>query len=123
MNNNNYYNYGGRGITVCERWLDFMNFKEDMYNSYLEHINNFGEQDTTLDRIDVNGNYEPSNCRWADIYEQENNKRDNIVLTYNGMTKTLPEWARYLDLPYSTLANRYRRKKPIAEILYPKKLR
>lgn len=109
--------YGGRGIEMCDEWEEsFEPFKEWA-------LNNGYAKDLSIDRINFNGNYEPSNCRWADIYEQANNKRDNIVLTYNGMTKTLPEWARYLDLPYSTLANRYRRKKPIAEILYPKKLR
>ena len=52
-----YKNYGGRGITVCERWLEFQNFYDDMHESFDEHVEKFGEKDTTLDRIDVNGNY------------------------------------------------------------------
>src|SRR5574344_1262502 len=60
-----YCNYGGRGIVICDRWLDFNNFKKDMYKSYLLHVDNFGENDTSIERIDVNGNYEigRASCR------------------------------------------------------------
>ncbi len=70
-NNNRYYDYGGRGIKVCERWKWFSNFLEDM-----------GErpEGRTLDRVDVNGNYEPSNCRWSTPKEQRNNQRPNDKL-------------------------------------------
>jgi hypothetical protein len=71
-----YEHYGGRGITVCERWLQFLNFKEDMYVSYLKHVKEFDEKNTTLDRFpNVMGNYEPSNCRWATLNEQMQNTR------------------------------------------------
>ena len=63
-----YKNYGGRGIKVCDRWLDINNFIEDMYPSY--------QEDLSLDRIDVNGNYEPTNCRWATNEMQSRNTRD-----------------------------------------------
>lgn len=67
--------YGGRGITVCERWLDFGGFHEDTHADYLKHVEEYGEADTTLDRLNSDGNYEPSNCRWATRTEQARNRR------------------------------------------------
>lgn len=99
-------NYGKRGITYCDRWEEFENFKKDMYNSYLEHIKKYGEKNTTIDRIDVNGNYEPSNCRWATYKEQANNTRQNHNITYNGETHTLHEWGNILGLSYDILRGR-----------------
>lgn len=76
--NNKYWtDYGGRGITYCEEWENFINFKNDMYLSYLDHVERYGEKQTSLDRKNVNGNYEPSNCVWATFEEQNNNKRIN----------------------------------------------
>lgn len=78
--NSSYKNYGERGITVCDRWLhSFENFLADM-----------GERPTSkhsIDRIDVNGNYEPSNCRWATNKEQCNNRRNNVTIEYKGKQK------------------------------------
>lgn len=98
-NNPNYKqfkDYGGRGITVCERWSKFENFLVDM-----------GErpEGTTLERIDNNGNYEPSNCRWATHQEQRRNA-SNVVMV-EGMC--LKDWAETLGLNYSTVKSRYRR--------------
>ena len=89
-----YKYYGARGITVYDRWKDsFDNFKVDMYDSYNKHAERYGESETTLDRINVNKNYEPSNCRWATWEEQANNKRDNHYISIDGDTKTIAEWA------------------------------
>ena len=75
INDTCYSKYGGRGISICDKWLTFENFKDDMYDSYLKHIERYGEKQTTIDRINSLGNYEPSNCRWATYKEQNNNKR------------------------------------------------
>ena len=78
VSSGNYKYYGAKGVKVCYRWRDFINFKEDMYNSYLEHVALYGEKQTTLDRIDPFGNYEPFNCRWLTNLEQQHNKRCNF---------------------------------------------
>ena len=81
-----YKYYGARGIKVCEEWGDFSTFYEWAINN--------GYNDTlTLDRVDANGNYEPSNCKWATMKEQGNNKTNNHLITYNGETKTIAQWA------------------------------
>lgn len=73
--NKDYKNYGGRGITVCKEWLDFQNFYDDMFPDYCEHAYWFGEKQTTIDRIDNDGNYEFENCRWNTLGKQQSNKR------------------------------------------------
>lgn len=87
-----YKYYGNRGIKIYQDWLDdFMNF----YNWAVTN----GYNDTlTIDRIDVNGNYEPSNCRWVTYEEQNNNTRRNVHLTYNGKTLTIAQWCRELNI-------------------------
>lgn len=93
-----YENYGGRGITVCERWLDDPEqFCLDMGPR---------PDGTTIDRIDSNGIYEPSNCRWATPVEQARNRRNNRLITHDGLTMTLAEWAEKIGLSPSTLSGR-----------------
>lgn len=100
-----YKNYGGRGITVCDEWLhDFQSFYDwSMANGY--------RNDLTIDRIDVNGNYEPSNCRWADWETQHYNKRNTIRINVNGELKTLKEISREYGISQKTLMSRYGRYK------------
>ena len=96
-----YDRYGGRGIGMCDAWKnDFMSF-------YDWSMNNGFEDGLSIDRIDNNGNYEPTNCRWANDYEQGANKRNNIVIEYNGETHILSEWARITGIKRLTLRKRY----------------
>lgn len=92
-----FHYYGGRGIKVCEKWLNFEGFLADM-----------GEkpEGLTLDRIDTNGDYEPNNCRWITQANQMRNTRRNINLTYKGITLTQAEWSRIFNVPWKTLSNR-----------------
>lgn len=99
-NNNRYYCYGAKGITVCQEWRD--NFS----NFYNWAINNGYKENLTIDRIDVNSNYDPSNCRWVDYKTQANNKSNNHYITYNGETHSLSEWARIKNIKVSTLSMR-----------------
>lgn len=89
-----YDRYGGRGIKVCDEWLnDFYAFEDwSMENGY--------QDDLTIDRIDFDGDYEPDNCRWITQKEQCNNKSDNKYLEYKGEIHTLSEWCDILDIPY-----------------------
>lgn len=95
-----YKYYGERGISLCDEWNEsFKSFaKWSMENGYAEEL--------SIDRIDPNIGYEPSNCRWVDSVTQANNKRTNHLLTYNGETKTVAEWARETGLSYKVLYRR-----------------
>lgn len=99
-NNVDYADYGGRGINVCPEWReDFQSFYDwAMSSGYCEGL--------TIERNDVNGDYEPQNCRWATRKEQANNKRNNRYITYNGKTLTEAQWADELDMNYYTLWSR-----------------
>lgn len=91
--------YGAHGVAVCEQWRDYRVFKEwALANGYRD--------DLTLDRIDFLGDYEPSNCRWITIQEQQLNKRSNRWLTYKGQTKPMMAWANELGVNYHLLRSR-----------------
>ncbi len=113
-NNSNqpdYKYYGGRGIQVCERWNSYALFMEDMGPRPEGH---------SIDRIDSNGNYEPSNCRWASHLDQVNNARSNHRLTHNNQTMNLSQWAVVIGLPKSTLRCRAQKGWSPEQILGPK---
>ena len=95
-----YPRYGGRGITVCDRWLQsFDNFYQDMADGFRDGL--------TLDRIDYDGSYSPENCRWLSTKEQNNNTRRNRNITLNGETKTLQQWIEFYDMKSSTVRQRF----------------
>jgi len=106
--NTKYKNYGERGVRVCDEWINnFAAFYDwSIENGYDENAK-YGE--CTIERIDVNGNYEPSNCKWANEQEQANNRTTNCNITYNNETHTLAEWARIAKIKYATLYMRYKR--------------
>jgi hypothetical protein len=108
-NRDSYKYYGGKGIKICERWFEYMNFKNDMYDSYLMHIKEYGEKNTSLDRMGNNSNYCKENCRWATLREQANNKRNSLFIEYNGERKTLSQWCEVLDINQNTVKQRLHR--------------
>ncbi len=97
--------YGGRGITVCDEWKNsFISFYEWSIKNGYDETAERGQ--CTIDRIDVNGNYEPNNCRWATIKQQANNTRRNHFIEYNGKTQTVSQWANELGVEPDSIFNR-----------------
>lgn len=92
--------YGGRGIIVCAEWNNsFTSFRDwAIANGYSDKL--------TIDRINPNGNYTPTNCRWISIKQQENNRTNNHLLTYKGVTKTMKQWAETIGISYNCLQMR-----------------
>jgi hypothetical protein len=111
--NNQFHNYGGRGISVCDRWKQsFKNFLEDM---------GARPANTSIDRIDNSFDYCPENCRWADAKTQNRNRSNNHVVVINGEAKTLSQWAERYKVPQSMIGNRiYRGWPEHAAITLPK---
>lgn len=95
---NTYKNYGGRGIKVCERWHTYRNFLKDMGRR--------PSNKNSIDRIDVNGDYCPENCRWADDKQQGRNRRNNSIYEHDGRKQCLVEWSEELDIKYQILLDR-----------------
>lgn len=101
-NNKDYCNYGGRGIQVCAEWSEYEAFKGWA-------ITHGYRDDLTIDRIDVNGDYCPENCRWATVVQQANNRRSNCVIEYDGEAHTLTEWSQKLGISFDALQLRLKR--------------
>lgn len=110
-----YKHYGAKGIKVCTEWHDFWKFVE-----WSESIGGRPEG-YSIDRIDVNGNYEPNNCRWANKDIQSRNTSRNIYITYNGKTQVLKDWAIELGIPVKTLAYRYKKGFPLEQMMSTEK--
>lgn len=110
-NSHDFHNYGGRGITVCKEWSDdFMNF-------YNWAVANGYADDLTIDHIDVNGNYEPNNCRWANNELQAKNRRTSIFITFNDSTHSIPEWEEITGIKSATIRKRLRAGWNIKDVL------
>lgn len=112
ISHKDYPNYGGRGITYCPEWENYLNFRiwafDNGYNNSL-----------TLDRIDCNGNYSPDNCKWATLIDQARNKRKTLYMTIGGVTHTLCEWAEISGINYRTLKYRFQNGWDESEIFMP----
>ena len=102
--------YGGRGIKVCDEWHNIQNFERwEQDNPYFDGA--------TIDRIDTNCDYSPANCKWATMFEQTKNRRNSILITHNGETHNITEWASMLGINRSTLNNRIFRGMPVEKAL------
>ncbi len=113
VKNRQYKNYGGRGITICERWMEsFQNFLSDMGRR---------PKGMTLDRINNDGPYSPENCRWADWKTQANNRRGNKMITFRGVSLTAPQWSKKIGVHKTTLRMRVRNGWPIDVVLSSKR--
>jgi len=106
-----YKSYGGRGIAVCKEWrenpVNFINWA--MENGYNDTL--------SIDRIDVNGDYEPKNCRWIPVKKQAQNRRGNVNITINNESRCLSEWACISGIPYETLRSRIKSGVPLEKLL------
>jgi len=99
--NAHFHNYGGRGIKVCDRWLDFRNFRDDMLPTWMPGL--------TIDRIDVNMDYCPENCRWLERRLQNRNKRTNRIIEYRGESMCVSEWVERTGTIEQVIASRLKR--------------
>lgn len=113
-NHKSYLDYGGRGIKVCEEWNDVNNGFQSFYEWALS---NGYSDNLTIDRIDNNGNYEPNNCRWATAKQQCNNRRNNVLLNYNGEEHSVSEWADIIGVKPTTIYCRLNKEWSVGEIL------
>lgn len=99
-NNKDYKNYGGRNISLYSEWKNFINF-------YNWAIKNGYKENLQIDRINVNGNYEPINCRWVSSSIQNNNKRNNKIIIIDGISKTISQWSKELKTTRYLIEKKY----------------
>jgi hypothetical protein len=112
VNHISYPRYGGRGITVCERWRG-----KDTFPVFLADMGPRPSPQHTLERVDNAGPYSPENCCWATRAEQARNRRSTRLVTFQGKTMCLKDWARHLGLTYNALLYRFKQKMPLARAL------
>lgn len=105
-----YHLYGGRGISVCVEW-------NNSFQSFLSYVGYRPDNNYSIDRINVDGNYEPGNIRWANKGDQNRNRRITIWYTLYGIRHTLKDWARELGIPYTTVYSRYKHNRDKSNIL------
>lgn len=99
--------YGAIGVKVCDEWHDYSVFRNWAISTGYD--DKAGCHQCTIDRIDYNGNYCPSNCRWVNAKEQSNNRRSNVLITYNGKTQSITKWAEEKEVPAKLVLQRWRR--------------
>jgi hypothetical protein len=116
--NTRYHIY--KNVLICDKWLTYENFKHDLLNSYSRHVSKFGEKNTTLDRIDGNGGYFPTNVRWATIYEQRMNSSYLSMHEYNGVRLCMKDWSRIFGIPLTTLWDNIKKGKSLEEVIQAK---
>jgi hypothetical protein len=104
-----WHRYGGRGIGMCAEW-------RDNFDQFLQDIGPRPSPEHSLDRIDVDGDYTPTNCRWADRAQQNTNRSTTIKLTYQGRTQCLKHWAKEFGICYSAAHARYKKGKSLNEV-------
>lgn len=114
-NATNYKYYGGRGIKVCEEWNDYEVFRDWALQNGYNPSAQYGE--CTLDRINVDGNYCPTNCRWVNMSSQNNNQRSNKTIVYNNESHNLKQWSDILGINYSTFKKYIKSGRTIEDII------
>lgn len=107
--------YGGRGIKVCERWMEYENFLSDMGRC--------PSKEHTIDRVDNDGGYNKANCRWATKTEQNNNRRSNVVIEHDGRKMTATQWSKEIGVKYTTILYRLNAGYDLKNIFSRKQLR
>ena len=114
-NDISYGNYGGRGVKICNEWMDFVNFRDwAISTGYNESA---PREQFSIDRIDVNGDYCPGNCRWVTLVEQRNNKQNTVYIEYRGKRLTAKEWSEKMNIPYKKIMDRIYKGFPAEKIL------